>query len=926
MNRTVGQGSVSGFELKIKTVQNNTFLFTLESFDPTMYYINGANSYVKFAFKDSDNILKLGQFYKFQLAYFSVDNSLKTQHLNSYYSGAISLQEYISEIKAISTLGYYSTASVAKFTSLPEVKIDNLRTKFLNSYTNHFIGMYSQEDKEFEETDENGDVIYVQDSSGNPIPKMGLYKRDVTEKVYSYQFNIYNTHNDLVYTSGENIHNNSTDSNIAFSQDEYLLNADIPIDEIYYIQYSISTINGLKISSPKYRMVKRVSINAELEISIEAITCFDNGYIDIQIKNERDSQGLPTPVTGSFLVLRSDEESNYNQWEELYRFKLANERLPDGTLYKDMTVEQGKHYKYAIQQYNSNSLFSNKIESNIVYADFEDAFLFDGKRQLKIKYNPKISKFSNTRLETKIETIGSKYPFILRNGQVNYHEFNLSGLLSFLSDDEYLFLSKEELQILDEPHRHRTADNYNVIQDDPVSINIARERIFKMKVLEWLNNGEPKVFRSPAEGNFIIRLMKISLTPQDKLGRMLHTFNSTAYEIADFSYNNLCGLSFINPEEPDTKMITWTTYKLNEIVAERGLQTINVDPNTRETIKNIQTVRFTDLMPGERIELIFTNGQKEIIVIGPTGNLLLDKVMPIDSIRLLPRFQKVISFNELDYFSEKYYIRSLDSYFKYVDKDTQGNIIIIPDKTYRHTFYKQMNQNPQGSISFSYFIEQTPTFNSVSNVHVEDSMIRQFIGEHDLLREISQIEVSNEVYCKNPKIDILNYYYLKVSRRPKEAVAIMNSQAYHVLTESGYEKNTLMPVQYDKKHPFTVYQVIDTDNGGIGLDKCFDTTPTTNWDYDASIIINDETILVDRDLEIALNDFGEIYELKIGSGIVAELGYLARQNNYYIEETNITLKSQFQTIMNNFISSLDYSSFLSSYNEYCTQLYNILNQ
>jgi hypothetical protein len=49
-------------------------------------------------------------------------------------------------------------------------------------------------------------------------------------------------------------------------------------------------------------------------------------------------------------------------------------------------------------------------------------------------------------------------------------------------------------------------------------------------------------------------------------------------------------------------------------------------------------VRFTDLMPGERIELIFTNGQKEIIVIGPTGNLLLDKVMPIDSIRLLPRF------------------------------------------------------------------------------------------------------------------------------------------------------------------------------------------------------------------------------------------------------------------------------------------------
>ena len=40
----------------------------------------------------------------------------------------------------------------------------------------------------------------------------------------------------------------------------------------------------------------------------------------------------------------------------------------------------------------------------------------------------------------------------------------------------------------------------------------------------YRNNGELKVFKSPGEGNYIVRLMNVSLSPQDNLGRMLHTF------------------------------------------------------------------------------------------------------------------------------------------------------------------------------------------------------------------------------------------------------------------------------------------------------------------------------------------------------------------------------------------------------------------
>jgi hypothetical protein len=76
------------------------------------------------------------------------------------------------------------------------------------------------------------------------------------------------------------------------------------------------------------------------------------------------------------------------------------------------------------------------------------------------------------------------------------------------------------------------------------SENYYLERQFKMEALEWLTNGKPKLFRSPAEGNFIIRLMNTSLSPNDTLGRMLHTFQTTAYEIAECNYNNLQDYGF----------------------------------------------------------------------------------------------------------------------------------------------------------------------------------------------------------------------------------------------------------------------------------------------------------------------------------------------------------------------------------------------
>lgn len=183
-------------------------------------------------------------------------------------------------------------------------------------------------------------------------------------------------------------------------------------------------------------------------------------------------------------------------------------------------------------------------------------FLYDGIRQLKIRFNPQMSSFKTTKLETKIDTIGGSYPFFFRNGNTNYKEFPISGLISYLSDEENYFINTvNDLQLVNSSFLRRLGSPYAThgrqnYRDYPIpstsleGYNVYAERKFKLQVLDWLNDGQVKIFKSPTEGNYVVRLMNTSLTPNTTVGRMLHTFSSTAYEAAPFSHRSLLDLGF----------------------------------------------------------------------------------------------------------------------------------------------------------------------------------------------------------------------------------------------------------------------------------------------------------------------------------------------------------------------------------------------
>ena len=290
-------------------------------------------------------------------------------------------------------------------------------------------------------------------------------------------------------------------------------------------------------------------------------------------------------------------------------------------------------------------------------------FLYDGDRQLKIRYNPKVSSFKIDVLESKTETIGSQYPFIFRNGAVYYREFPISGLISYQMDEEHLFMKFNDMRLTGDT-RHRTQTESNVASfvqaghhhseinawgNDEViahipspsltNYNIAAERWFKMEVLEWLNNGQPKLFRSPTEGNYIVRLMNSSLTPNDTVGRMLHTFQCTAYEIEKYDYNKLTSYGLTQLDDIVETVPTWKTSP----VEGKPIEPITFDNDVYNGSKLLALdepafeVLLTDFLPGDKIGIEILPEDSNVIerytvVIGATGSYRIENVGSIQQV------------------------------------------------------------------------------------------------------------------------------------------------------------------------------------------------------------------------------------------------------------------------------------------------------
>lgn len=455
--------------------------------------------YIEIRPEDLDSgIFELNQFYKVQIRFTGTGATPLTDS-SKIAAWLTNNQTYFSE---------WSTVCLIKGIQKPEIYL-----------------------KGFESTSSTTDRLVFTSEVLDIIGKM-YFEEDVDETEYLkyYNIEIYKiSDNLLVYKSG-NIYTNVYNPN----EINYTLPYRLEDGVKYKLVLTYNTINEYSDSLTYIFSIIQNTIDA-LNATISAETDIENGRVKIEIKST-----VSEAFFGNLTIRRTSSKSNFTIWEDVHQTVIANGQMLDYIWY-DYTIESGIWYKYCAQQRNSKGDRGAII--NIRYPimiELEDMFLTREGMQFKVKFNPNISSFKTTYIESKTDTIGSKYPFIRRNGRVQYKQFPISGLITAFCDEDNVFLSKNIIYGDNVEYYSDYNGNLDVNSDNNITEqnDYIYERFFREKIMDFLYADNIKLFRSNTEGNILVRLMDINFTPNNSLGRMLYSFTATAYEMDECTLEN----------------------------------------------------------------------------------------------------------------------------------------------------------------------------------------------------------------------------------------------------------------------------------------------------------------------------------------------------------------------------------------------------
>ena len=400
---------------------------------------------------------------------------------------------------------------------------------------------------------------------------------DPSELIHSYSFTLYNDRDEIIEDSGY-IYANQYQNNDSFN---YLMKTELQDGATYKLAFHFITIN--KYEGGFYRYDDEVDDRFEFicaAYSLDIPPCVlltaenDNEEVlkditSIHLEEEEGRIGIKfyaaidEGYSGNLCIRRADSRDNFKTWTDVYLYTCKQESINLIPIFYDYTVESGVWYKYGVQVISTNGDRGQiVVVSNPILRNFEYSFLLgENNQQLKLMFDNNMNNFKYQIYDSNIDPIGSKYAKITRNANTYYRTFPLNGLISFWMDENKLFCNKKIVykysDIVD------LYNNYNK-ENNIVQYDYIYERDFRDKVLEFLQDGEPKLFKSPTEGNIILRLKDINCTPNQSLDRMIYSFTSNAYEIDDSTMDNYRKYGFYSVDNYATSFSTYET-KLGQL-------------------------------------------------------------------------------------------------------------------------------------------------------------------------------------------------------------------------------------------------------------------------------------------------------------------------------------------------------------------------
>lgn len=572
------------------------------------YYVTISNTDVV------DNIFALNEFYKVQIRFgdneLPVSSSLNITWLNNNL-------DHFSE---------WSQVCLIKGIEHPYISINTLGNDDAEDDTNNNYRLNPS--FLIQPTSFSGTLYYKENEN---IEK---------ETLKSYNITLRNRIDDVIIQS-EEIYTNQYHPN----QFYYDLKYDLQKNSSYTLDFNYTTTNLYKHTS---NFIFNISASADnqLHATLDVTPDEERGRMKINIVFTKDMPSYNT--YRNLIIKRASSKTNFTEWENI---KYLTHNWDYEHLWYDDTIESGVWYKYRVQEDASSNALKTTITQPVMCV-FEDIFLTDKNRQLKVQFNPSISDFKYNVNESQQITLGSQYPYVKRNGNNYYRSFNISGLISSLVDQQgwYNPNYNEEhgyfyYKNIAQPFTNANelyGDNavslyssYNQENDISYQRDYIYERQFREKVMEFLYQNNIKLFRSLTEGNILIKLTNISLSPIEALGRMLYSFGATAIEIDDNNLNNLDKYDIINKFYYTYSKLTITdTFENEQSLIDRFYEELP-----------ILNKKDTDIM---QLKFIYSGHDNIVIYAKPINNNTMFRY-------ILQNGQLVLTYSDADPIAECYF-------------------------------------------------------------------------------------------------------------------------------------------------------------------------------------------------------------------------------------------------------------------------------
>ena len=348
------------------------------------------------------------------------------------------------------------------------------------------------------------------------------------EYLKEYRLRLYNTSDSSPFNDGTLVEDSEvqySDRDIDVNKILYNFKAKLQSDSRYNLYINIVT-NNLYQKTFEYKgflaSFENTSANT---LSFTCTEDPDQGRIKLAIT---DSSPAPADY---IVIMRSSNRSNFEKYDEIAVIPSAAQKN-----FYDSSIESGIWYKYEIQKYNNGTYYAVTSMQDPIMVIYEDIFLNSQGKQLKFQFDSHITSYKRTVTESKQDTLGGKYSHIRRNSATNYKQFPITGLISYLSDDEEVFITEDELY----GGASNTAKyiDYNLNNRITPYIDYVKEREFREKVFDFLYSDKAFLLRTITEGLVLIRLMDVNATPNQSLNNYICTFTATAVEIGECTPEN----------------------------------------------------------------------------------------------------------------------------------------------------------------------------------------------------------------------------------------------------------------------------------------------------------------------------------------------------------------------------------------------------